>query len=539
MSLFAKKPLDQMLAQAEGKGLKRTLGAGNLVALGIGAIIGAGLFVRTAAAAGQAAGPAVTLSFVVAAIGCAFAGLCYAEFAAMIPIAGSAYAYSYTTMGELIAWIIGWALIMEYALGAATVSIAWSEYLNNLLGGSIPYEWCHSPFEALHRVTGDAVNQIVAVMPDAVKSVKDGVLVLSERQFEALPANLAQTVEVTKGIMNAPALIILLLLTLLLIKGSQESAFVNMIIVFVKVAIVLLFIGFGWQFIKPENHTPYMIPEGTLGHEGFFKWGWGGVLGGAAIVFFAFIGFDAVSTAAQEAKNPKRDMPIGILGSLVVCTILYILFGHVLTGVANYTEFNTAGKEASVAYAIQTYMKGYEWLGTSVTVAILAGFSSVILVMLMGQSRIFYTMSNDGLIPKAFGELHPKYRTPYKANWILFIFVGLFAAFVPGSVAGDLTSFGTLFAFVLVSIGVWILRVKSPNIERPFKAPIVPVVSTLGALICTGMIVALDAQTLKVAFGWMAVGLVVYFLYSRHHSKLKNFSEILPHASDFERKEKE
>ena len=539
MSLFAKKPLDQMLAQAEGKGLKRTLGAGNLVALGIGAIIGAGLFVRTAAAAGQAAGPAVTLSFVVAAIGCAFAGLCYAEFAAMIPIAGSAYAYSYTTMGELIAWIIGWALIMEYALGAATVSIAWSEYLNNLLGGSIPYEWCHSPFEALHKVTGDAVNQIVAVMPDAVKSVKDGVLVLSERQFEALPANLAQTVEVTKGIMNAPALIILLLLTLLLIKGSQESAFVNMIIVFVKVAIVLLFIGFGWQFIKPENHTPYMIPEGTLGHEGFFKWGWGGVLGGAAIVFFAFIGFDAVSTAAQEAKNPKRDMPIGILGSLVVCTILYILFGHVLTGVANYTEFNTAGKEASVAYAIQTYMKGYEWLGTSVTVAILAGFSSVILVMLMGQSRIFYTMSNDGLIPKAFGELHPKYRTPYKANWILFIFVGLFAAFVPGSVAGDLTSFGTLFAFVLVSIGVWILRVKSPNIERPFKAPLVPVVSTLGALICTGMIVALDAQTLKVAFAWMAVGLVVYFLYSRHHSKLKNFGEILPHASDFERKEKE
>jgi basic amino acid/polyamine antiporter, APA family len=539
MSLFAKKPLEQMLAQAEGKGLKRTLGAGNLVALGIGAIIGAGLFVRTAAAAGQAAGPAVTLSFVVAAVGCAFAGLCYAEFAAMIPIAGSAYAYSYTTMGELIAWIIGWALIMEYALGAATVSIAWSEYLNNLLGGSIPYEWCHSPFEALHKVTGDAVNQIVAVMPDAVKSVKDGVLVLSERQFEALPANLAQTVEVTKGIMNAPALIILLLLTLLLIKGSQESAFVNMIIVFVKVAIVLLFIGFGWQFIKPENHTPYMIPEGTLGHEGFFKWGWGGVLGGAAIVFFAFIGFDAVSTAAQEAKNPKRDMPIGILGSLVVCTILYILFGHVLTGVANYTEFNTAGKEASVAYAIQTYMKGYEWLGTSVTVAILAGFSSVILVMLMGQSRIFYTMSNDGLIPKAFGELHPKYRTPYKANWILFIFVGLFAAFVPGSVAGDLTSFGTLFAFVLVSIGVWILRVKSPNIERPFKAPIVPVVSTLGALICTGMIVALDAQTLKVAFGWMAVGLVVYFLYSRHNSKLRNFSEILPHASDFERKEKE
>jgi APA family basic amino acid/polyamine antiporter len=357
-------------------------------------------------------------------------------------------------------------------------------------------------------------------MPEALKSVKNGILILSDDQFKALPADLTSVVSVTTGIMNAPALIVLLLLTLLLIKGTQESAFVNMIIVFVKVAIVLLFIAFGWQFIKPENHTPYLIPEGTIGHDGFFKWGWGGVLGGAAIVFFAFIGFDAVSTAAQEAKNPKRDMPIGILGSLVVCTILYILFGHVLTGVAPYAEFKTAGKEASVAYAIQTYMKGYEWLGTSVTVAILAGFSSVILVMLMGQSRIFYTMSNDGLIPKAFGDLHPKYKTPYKANWILFVFVGLFAGFVPGSVAGDLTSFGTLFAFVLVSAGVWIMRVKNPEIERSFKTPLVPLVPILGIVICLGMIIALDAQTLKVAIIWMALGLVVYFIYSKKHSKL-------------------
>lgn len=523
MSLFAKKPLEQILAQAADseKGLKRTLGAGNLVALGIGAIIGAGLFVRTAAASAEAAGPAVTLSFIIAAIGCAFAGLCYAEFASMIPIAGSAYAYSYVTMGELVAWIIGWALIMEYALGAATVSIAWSEYLNNLLGGSIPYEWCHSPFESLHKVSGDAINSITAAMPDLAKSVKNGILFLNDDQYKLLTPELTSLVQTSSGIVNAPALVILLLLTMLLIKGTQESAMVNMVIVFVKVAIVLLFIGFGWQFIKPENHTPYLIPEGTPGHDGIFKWGWGGVLGGAAIVFFAFIGFDAVSTAAQEAKNPKRDMPIGILGSLVVCTILYILFGHVLTGVANYTEFKAAGKEASVAYAINTYMKGFEWLGTSVTVAILAGFSSVILVMLMGQSRIFYTMSNDGLIPKAFGDLHPKFKTPYKANWILFVFVGLFAAFVPGHVAGDLTSFGTLFAFVLVSIGVLILRVKSPNIERPFRAPAAPVVSVLGALICLGMIVALDQQTLKVAFGWMLAGLLVYFGYSRYHSKLK------------------
>jgi APA family basic amino acid/polyamine antiporter len=533
MSLSRKKSLTALLATAADseKGMKRTLGATNLIALGIGAIIGAGLFVRTAAASAEAAGPAVTLSFIVAAIGCAFAGLCYAEFASMIPIAGSAYAYSYVTMGELIAWIIGWALIMEYALGAATVSIAWSEYLNKLLGGAVPYEWCHSPFEHLYTVTGNALAQLPA---DLAAGAKAGILQLSDVQYESLTGELKSLVTVQSGIINAPALVILLALTLLLIRGTQESAMVNAIIVFIKVAIVILFIALGWHYIKPENHTPYIIPAGTPGHEGFFKHGWGGVLGGAAIVFFAFIGFDAVSTAAQEAKNPKRDMPIGILGSLAVCTVLYILFGHVLTGVANYTEFKTAGKEASVAYAISTYMVEYKWLATAVTVAILAGFSSVILVMLMGQSRIFYTMSNDGLIPKAFGELHPKYKTPYKANMILFVFVGLFAAFVPGSVAGDLTSFGTLFAFVLVSLGVWILRRKSPGIERPFKTPLVPLVPILGAVICLGMIVALDLQTLKVAFAWMALGLVVYFAYSRKRSKLNNPSEIVAKASDFE-----
>lgn len=510
MGLFAKKPLDQLLADASesGKGLKKTLTASSLVALGIGAIIGAGLFVRTAAAAGQAAGPAVTLSFLIAAVGCAFAGLCYAEFAAMIPIAGSAYTYSYVTMGEVVAWIIGWALIMEYALGAATVSIAWSEYLNKLLGGSIPYEWCHSPFE----------------------SFTDSAGILHQ------------------GIVNAPALIILLALTLLLIRGTQESALVNAIIVFIKVAIVILFIAIGWQFINPANHTPYMIPEGTppvldaagkeiINYNGFFKHGWGGVLGGAAIVFFAFIGFDAVSTAAQEAKNPKRDMPIGILGSLLVCTILYILFGHVLTGVTNWKEFvdPEKGREASVAYAIATYMKGYGWLATGVTVAILAGFSSVILVMLMGQSRIFYTMSNDGLLPKAFGDLHPKFHTPYKANWILFIFVGLFAGLVPGHVAGDLTSFGTLFAFVLVSLGVWLLRRSNPHIERPFKTPLVPLVPILGAVICAGMIAAIDPRTLMAAGIWMVIGLGVYFGYSKSRSKLNgDFADIIPTASDFE-----
>ena len=460
MSIWRKKSLDALLQQAQGSNLKRTLGAGSLIALGIGAIIGAGLFVRTAAAATDAAGSGVTLSFIVAAIGCAFAGLCYAEFAAMIPISGSAYAYSFVTMGELVAWVIGWALIMEYALGAATVSIAWSEYLNNLLGNSIPYQWCHSPFEKLYQASADVITQIQA-LPGNWIGIEKGFL--NADQFAKLPADIVSQVTVTSGIMNIPALIILLALTLLLIKGTQESATVNAVIVFVKVAIVLIFIVVGWQFIKPENHTPYLIPEGTIGHEGFFKWGWGGVLGGAAIVFFAFIGFDAVSTTAQEAKNPKRDMPIGILGSLAVCTVLYILFGHVLTGVAHWSEFATAGKEASVSYVIKTYMSGYEWLGTSVTLAILAGFSSVILVMLMGQSRVFYSMSQDGLIPKAFGELHPKYKTPFKANWILFLFVGAFAAFVPGSIAGDLTSFGTLFAFVLVCIGILLMRKTNPE----------------------------------------------------------------------------
>ncbi len=479
MSLFIKKSLDQLIAQSSDstKGLKRTLGATNLILLGVGAIIGAGLFVRTAWAASEAAGPAVTLSFVVAAIGCGFAGLCYAEFASMIPIAGSAYTYAYATMGEFIAWIIGWALILEYALASATVAIAWSEYLNNLLGGAIPYALCHSPLET--------------------------------------------SVDGVQGLINLPAVGILVVLTLLLIKGTQESAIVNAVIVFLKVSIVLIFIVVGWQFINPVNHTPFFIPEGTPGHESFRQHGFGGVLGGAAIVFFAFIGFDAVSTAAQEAKNPKRDMPIGILGSLVFCTILYILFSYVLTGVAPWQEFGTAGKEASVAFAIQNYMPGYGWLATLISVAILAGFSSVILVMLMGQSRVFYSMSNDGLMPKVFSELHPKFRTPYKSNMILFVFVGLFAGLIPGTVAGDLTSFGTLFAFVLVCAGVWVMRVKNPELTRPFATPLVPLVPILGMLVCSALIFSLDPDTQLVAFGWMLFGLVIYFAYGKTHSVLQ------------------
>ena len=491
MSLWRKKSITKLLEDAENSthGLKKTLSAPSLVALGIGAIIGAGLFVRTAAAAGEHAGNAVTLSFIVAAVGCLFAGLCYAEFASMIPIAGSAYTYAYTTMGELVAWIIGWALVLEYALGAATVSIAWSEYINNLLWGVIPYQWCHSP-------------------------------------FETSPAGV-------NGLINLPALFILLILSLLLIRGTSESAKVNAVIVFVKVTIVLVFVAIGWHFIKAANHSPFFIPadqKPVVDAQGKMIYdyapaenhGWLGVLRGAAVVFFAFIGFDAVSTAAQETKNPKRDMPIGILGSLAICTILYILFSYVLTGVAPFTDFvkASAGKEASISYAIKTYMTGFEWLAPLITIAILAGFSSVILVMLLGQSRVFYSMSNDGLLPKAFSDLHPKYRTPYKSNLILFVFVGLFAAFVPGSVAGDLTSIGTLLAFVLVCVGIMILRKKDPDRPRPFRAPFVPLFPILGILVCGAMIGSLGASTLLTAFGWMIFGLCIYFLYSRKHSNL-------------------
>lgn len=485
--LWGRKPIAELEAEAleSEKGLKRTLGAGSLVALGVGAIIGAGLFVRTAAAAANSAGPSVTFGFIVAAIGCAFAGLCYAELASMLPIAGSAYTYTYATMGELIAWIIGWDLTLEYALGAATVAIAWSEYLNKLLqmfGTQIPYALCHSPFEV------DAITH-------------------------------------EHGIVNLPALGILIVLTFLLVRGIQESALVNTLIVILKIVIVLLIIGLGWSFIDPANHTPYIPPPSEYTDKQGVTHAFGGpmgILGAAGIVFFAFIGFDAVSTAAQEAKNPRRDMPIGILGSLAVCTVLYVLFAHVLTGLAPVEFFRTTGSEASVTRAIERAMPGYGWLSSLVTVAILGGFSSVILVMLMGQSRVFYSMSRDGLVPGMFSELHARYRTPYKSNILFLGFVGLFAAFVPGDIVGDMTSIGTLFAFILVSIGVWVMRVKEPRIPRPFRVPAVPVVSTLGALLCAAMIFGLGWPNWARLGMWLAIGLAFYFGYGHKRSKLRS-----------------
>jgi basic amino acid/polyamine antiporter, APA family len=486
MRLFSKKPLDKLLAEAKETGehtLKRTLGSGSLLALGIGAIIGAGIFVRTAAAAGNHAGPGVMISYIIAGIGCAFAGLCYVEFASMIPIAGSAYTYSYATMGELIAWIIGWDLILEYALGAATVAIAWSEYLNKFLETyfhcTVPYQLCHSPFQ----------NEIVNGMTTGVS-----------------------------GIINLPAIFILAVLTFILIRGTKESANINSIIVIIKVIIVLAFIAMGWHFIVPANHAQ-IIPANT---GAFGDFGWSGVLRGAGIVFFAYVGFDAVSTAAQEAKNPQKGMPIGILGSLAFCTVLYILFSYVLTGITNYTEFSKtgAGHEGAVAYAISKYMVGYQWFAGLITIAILAGFSSVILVMLLGQSRVFYTMSKDGLLPKAFAAIHPKYNTPAKANTWLFLLVGVFAAFVPGDIVGDMCSIGTLFAFILVCVGVMIMRKSDPDVARPFKVPLVPIIPILGIGICGLMVAGLGFENWSRLLIWLIVGFDIYILYSLKNSVL-------------------
>ena len=499
MNLFKKKSLTKLINEAEDseKGLKRTLGLGSLIALGVGAIIGAGLFVRTAAAAGGHAGPAIVVSFVIAAVGCALAGLCYAEFASMIPIAGSAYTYSYATMGEFIAWIIGWDLILEYALGAATVAISWSQYLNNVLqqtvGWQIPYEWWHSPLQVAHQVNG--------------------------------------VVEGTRGIINIPAIFILFILSALLIKGTKGSAVINNLIVILKVAIVILFIILGWRFINPAHLHPFTIPAdagivtssdgGIHNYADALNHGWLGVLRGAGIVFFAFIGFDAVSTAAQESKNPQKHMPVGILTSLAFCTVLYIFFSFVLTGIAPYQDFLKAGSEASVVYAINNYMPGFEWLSLFITIGILLGFASVIIVMLIGQTRVFYTMSKDGLVPDVFSDLHPKNRTPYKSHWVFFIFVSLIAAFLPESLVGNMVSIGTLFAFMLVCIGVLVIRKKNEH-RAPFRTPAVWIIAPLGALVCLAMIAGLGWENWARLAIWLLMGFVIYFGYGRRHSKIQN-----------------
>ncbi len=488
-NLWKTKSLSQLLRTAEDseKGLRRTLSATSLVALGIGAIIGAGLFSLTGIAAADNAGPAVVYSFILAALGCAFAGLCYAEFASMIPVAGSAYTYSYATMGEFIAWIIGWDLVLEYALGAATVAASWSQYVAKFLLGvgiEIPVELLHGPWDE------------------------------------------------TPGILNLPAILIVCLLSVLLIKGTKESALINNILVILKVTVVLVFIFLGWGFINPENHQPFipvnegeqMVRQGSMGFFDFFQsdyfgqYGWSGILRGAGVVFFAFIGFDAVSTAAQEAKNPQKGMPIGIIGSLVVCTLLYVLFSYVLTGLENYVNFRGDASPVTTAFA----RTGYTFINSALTIAIIAGYTSVMLVMLMGQSRVFYSMSVDGLLPKFFSDLHTKSKTPWKTNIIFMIFVSLFAGFVPVSDLGHMVSIGTLFAFSLVCIGVIVMRKTNPNAVRGFRVPLVPLVPILGVLICVTLMVGLPIESWERLGIWLGLGFLIYFLYGRKHSKINN-----------------
>ena len=466
MSLFARKSMAQLHAEAEAGTLRRALGPLNLTTLGVGAIIGAGIFVLTGQAAAQYAGPAIVISFVLAGVACLFAGLCYAEFASMIPVAGSAYTYAYATLGELLAWIIGWDLILEYALGAATVAVGWSGYVVSFLkdfGLHIPAQWAS------------------ATIP---------------------PPGAAA------GVANIPAILIVLAVSALLVVGIKESAGANATIVIIKVAVVLLFIAFGIAYVHPQNWHPF-VPANT-GTSG--QYGWSGVLRGAGVIFFAYIGFDAVSTAAQEAKNPQRDMPIGILVSLAVCTILYIAVSLVLTGVVHYSKLNVPDP---MAVGIDAAGPGLAWLRPFIKLGAIAGLSSVILVMLLGQPRVFYSMSRDGLLPAVFSKVHPKFRTPYITTIITGVVVAIAAGILPINILAELVSIGTLLAFAIVSAGVLVMRYTMPDIERPFRTPWVPVVPLLGVFSCLWLMKSLPWPTWERLIIWLIIGLLIYFLYGR------------------------
>ena len=476
--LFRMKSLESMLSEANGRGqeLRRTLTATNLVALGIGCIIGTGIFVLTGTAAANHTGPALTISFIISAIGCVMAGLCYAEFAAMIPIAGSAYSYSYATLGEFVAWFIGWDLILEYLFASATVAVGWSGYIVSFLndfGIHIPAYLCQAPFD---HISG-------------------------------------QGWVATGNLINFPAMFIVLLITALLIIGIKESASVNNLIILIKLAVILLFIGFGLSHIDTSNWVPY-IPENT---GEFGKFGWSGILTGAGVIFFAYIGFDALSTVAQETKNPQKDMPKGILISLLICTVLYVLVTAVLTGIVNYKELNVA---APIALAIDHAGSSLLWLRPWIKIGAIAGLSSVILVMLMAQSRIFYSISKDGLLPPVFSKVHPRFKTPHITTVITGVLSAIIAGLLPINILGELVSIGTLMAFTIVCLSILVLRKTHPETHRPFKTPWVPFVPILGALICIAQMIALPFDTWMRLVIWMLIGIVIYFLYGIRHSKM-------------------
>ena len=478
MGLLSKKSIALLQSEATGEHgitLKRALTATNLVLLGIGAIIGAGIFVLTGTAAANYAGPAIVLSFILAGLGCLFAGLCYAEFASMIPIAGSAYTYSYATLGEFFAWVIGWDLVLEYLFGASTVAVGWSGYFVSFMrsiGVTLPMEWTQAPY--------------------------------------AYTA--AEGLSRTGAILNIPAIFLIAVLTTLLVIGVRESAGFNNIVVAIKVAIILLVIGFGFSFVNPDNWSPFIPPN-----QGPGQYGWDGIVRGAGVIFFAYIGFDAVSTAAQEAKNPQRDMPIGILGSLAFCTVLYILMSLVMTGLVPYTQLNVPDP---VYVALAGAGPDLAWLTRLIGIGAMAGLASVVLVMLMGQPRIFYSMARDGLLPSVFGKVHQRFQTPYVTTILTGIVAAAMAGLFPIGILGELVSIGTLFAFVIVCASVIVLRRRSPELARPFRTPLVPLVPILGIVICLYMMARLPGDTWLRLIIWMALGLLIYFTYSMRHSRL-------------------